>query len=59
MPSRKIGMKLPAYEFMEFYDLSKVNYIWFSEEGSFRKLQELVGKEPKEDLLSSHKRTRS
>lgn len=32
------------YEFMDFYELSKVNYIWFSEEGSFVKLQEAVGK---------------
>lgn len=45
------------YEFMEFYDLSKVNYIWFSEEGSFRKLQELVGKEPKEEWTDEDKLT--
>ena len=36
------------YEFLDFYELSKVNYIWFSEEGSFAKLQEAVGKEPQE-----------
>ena len=45
------------YEFMEFYDLSKVNYIWFSEEGRFRKLQELVGKEPKEEWTDEDKLT--
>lgn len=36
------------YEFMEFYNLSKINYIWFSEEDSFSKLQRLVGKRPDE-----------
>lgn len=36
------------YEFMDFYELSKVNYIWFSEEGSFAELQKEVGKEPEE-----------
>lgn len=34
------------YEFLDFYDLSQVNYIWFSEEGSFAKLQRLLGKQP-------------
>ncbi len=32
------------YEFLDFYELSRVNYIWFSEEGSFAKLQKEVGK---------------
>lgn len=36
------------YEFVDFYALTKINYIWFSKEGSFLKLQELVGKEPGE-----------
>lgn len=36
------------HEFVDFYDLTKINYIWFSKEGSFRKLQELVGKNPGE-----------
>jgi len=36
------------YEFMEFYNLSQVNYIWFSQEGSFAKLHRLVGKRPDE-----------
>lgn len=36
------------FEFLEFYDASEVNYIWFSEEGRFEKLQEAVGKQPGE-----------
>lgn len=36
------------YEFLDFYELTKINYIWFSKEGSFVKLQELVGKNGKE-----------
>ena len=34
------------YEFVDFYELSKVNYIWFTRTGSFAKLQVLTGKEP-------------
>ena len=34
------------YEFVDFYELSKVNYIWFTRTGSFAKLQALTGKEP-------------
>ena len=33
------------YEFMDFYECSKVNYVWFSEEGNFEELQKAVGKE--------------
>ena len=45
------------YEFMDFYRTAPINYIWFSQEGSFAKLQKAVGKEPgemwsEEDLLS-------
>ena len=36
------------YEFMDFYEAAPINYIWFSQEGSFKKLQEAVGKEPGE-----------
>lgn len=36
------------YEFMDFYALTAINYIWFSKEGGFTKLQRLVGKEPGE-----------
>ena len=45
------------YEFLDFYRLAPINYIWFSKEGNFAKLQEAVGKEPGEawneqDLLT-------
>jgi basic membrane lipoprotein Med (substrate-binding protein (PBP1-ABC) superfamily) len=36
------------YEFMDFYELSKVNYIWFSHYGSFQKLQKAVKKSANE-----------
>ena len=36
------------YEYMDFYDLSRINFIWFTKLGSFEKLQEAVGKEPGE-----------
>lgn len=36
------------YEFLDFYELSKVNYIWFTKLGSFAKLQAAIGKKPKE-----------
>lgn len=36
------------FEFLDFYELTRINYIWFSEVGSFPKLQKIVGKEPKE-----------
>lgn len=36
------------YEFLDFYRLTRINYIWFSKEGSFVKLQELAGKGPNE-----------
>lgn len=36
------------YEFMDFYRLSKVNDIWFTQVGSFAQLQQLIGKRPDE-----------
>lgn len=36
------------FEYLDFYRVSKINYIWFSKEGSFAKLQKLVGKAPDE-----------
>jgi basic membrane lipoprotein Med (substrate-binding protein (PBP1-ABC) superfamily) len=36
------------YEFVDFYALSQINYVWFSKLGSFAKLQEAVGKGSKE-----------
>ena len=32
------------FEFLDFYELTKINYIWFSEEGNFKKMLEAVGK---------------
>ncbi len=32
------------FEFLDFYELTKINYVWFSEEGSFKELLEAVGK---------------
>ena len=42
-PTEELENKI-YYEFLEFYELSKINYIWFSEEGAFAELQEAVGK---------------
>ena len=36
------------YAFMDFYRLAEINYVWFSDEKSFAKLQRLVGKRPDE-----------
>ena len=36
------------YEFLDFYNLTKINYIYFTKEGSFEKLIELIGKKPGE-----------
>ena len=36
------------YEFVDFYALSQINYIWFSNLGSFAKLQTAVGKKSDE-----------
>lgn len=36
------------YEFMDFYRLSEINYLSFSEEGRFSRLQCLIGKKPDE-----------
>ncbi|WP_251353480.1 BMP family ABC transporter substrate-binding protein [Hominisplanchenecus murintestinalis] len=43
------------YEFMDFYHLSGVNYIWFSQPGSFAKLQYLLGKRPDEEWSDDDK----
>lgn len=43
------------YEFVDFYNVSKINYIWFTKEGSFAKLQAAVGKAP-EDTWSDDDR---
>jgi hypothetical protein len=36
------------YEFLDFYKESQINYIWFSQAGSFRKLSDALGKKPVE-----------
>ncbi len=36
------------YEFLDFYQVAPINYIWFSQEGGYAKLQEAVGKGPEE-----------
>lgn len=45
------------YEFMDFYELSQINYIWFSQEGSFLKLQKEVGKGATEEWTEEEKLT--
>lgn len=46
-PTEELENKI-YYEFLDFYALSKINYIWFTKKGHFKKLQELVGKAPNE-----------
>ena len=36
------------YEYVDFYAVSRINYIWFSKIGAFPKLQQAVGKKPDE-----------
>ena len=36
------------YEFLDFYEVSKVNYVQFTEEGCYARLQKAVGKKPGE-----------
>lgn len=49
MPKRTDELENKIYfEFLDFYKAAKINYIWFSKEGSFAKLQKSVGKEPDE-----------
>ena len=43
------------YEFMDFYELSQINYIYFTQLGSFAELQRLVDKEPDEKWSDSDK----
>jgi len=33
------------YEFLDFYRVTQINYLWFSQPGRFKKLLELLGKE--------------
>lgn len=36
------------FEFLDFYEVSEVNYVWFSHRGSFRKLLTVMRKKPDE-----------
>lgn len=36
------------YEFLEFYEKTRINYIWFSQEGGFARLIKLSGKKPED-----------
>ena len=40
------------FEFLDFYKDTKINYIYFSDEGSFARLYELIGKKPGESWNS-------
>lgn len=49
MPPKSNDPEIKLYEeFLEFYKSTKINYIEFSREGSYEKLQKLLGKNPKE-----------
>ena len=55
MPKRTEEKENKIYfEFLEFYEAAPINYIWFSREGSFAKLQEAVGKQPGEKWTWGH-----
>ena len=44
------------YEYVDFYRLSGVNYLWFSGVGRFPRLQEAVGKAPDEKWTEDERR---
>ena len=44
------------YEYVDFYRLSGVNYLWFSAVGRFARLQEAVGKGPDEKWTEDERR---
>lgn len=44
------------YEYVDFYRLSGVNYLWFSGVGRFPRLQEAVGKAPDEKWTEEERR---
>ena len=45
------------YEFVDFYRFSRINYLNFTKEGSYAKLQKLVGKHP-EELWTKEERSK-
>ena len=44
------------YEYVDFYRLSGINYLWFSGVGRFPRLQEAVGKGPNEQWTEDERR---
>ncbi len=44
------------YEFMEFYKLTEINYLWFSQEGCFKKLLELTSENPEAEWTGDQKK---
>ena len=43
------------YEYVDFYALSQINYIWFSQEGCFRRLLELTSPDPDAEWTDEQK----
>ncbi|MBU3806075.1 MAG: BMP family ABC transporter substrate-binding protein [Candidatus Fournierella pullistercoris] len=43
------------YEFLEFYQMTQINLIWFTEEGRFAEFVRRVGKEPGESWTAEEK----
>lgn len=60
--TRKIPVKSddPAvkvyYEFMDFYKLTDINYVWFDREGGFDRLLKLTCKDPEAEWTDEQKR---
>lgn len=44
------------YEFMDFYKLTEINYIWFSQPGCFKKLLELTCEDPTKEWTDEQKK---
>ena len=44
------------YEFLDFYKLTDVNYIWFSQEGFFKRLLELTSEDPEVEWTDEQKK---
>lgn len=56
MPPKTDDLEVQIYyEYADFYELSEINYLYFTNTGCFEKLQALVGKEPGEKWSSDDK----
>lgn len=56
MPKKTDDLEVKIYyEYVDFYELSEINYIYFSKLGCFEKLQTLIGKKPGEKWSSDDK----